>query len=103
MTAADVGRFILIVTLGFLALVAFVISATIVGSMWLEGSRCECLYLPVGIYILAILAILFISSIIWEIVDEWSRLVGIVENNREAAIIVLIFNIFIILVLILPA
>lgn len=103
MTAADVGRFALIITLGFLAFLTFIFAATIIGSMWLEASYCKCLHLPVGLYVLAIIAVLFIVSIILEIVDKWGILVCFVEDHREAFAITLIFIIVIIIILILPA
>jgi hypothetical protein len=102
MKAADVGRFALIIGLGFLAFITFIFAGTIIGSMWLEVSSCNCIHLPVGLYVLAIIAILFIVSLIVELVDYWYFIICVLERNREATIIAVIFIVAIILILILP-
>lgn len=70
--------------------------------MWLDVSTCNCIHLPVGLYVLSIVALLLLIAIIIEIVDYWSVIIGALEKNREATIIGLIFVIAIILILILP-
>lgn len=99
MTAADIGRFALIIGLGFLAFVAFLFAGTLIGSMFLETSRCNCIHLPVGLYVLALLGIFFISSIIAEALDIQPIFEDLIENQRQAVIIATIFIFFILLIL----
>jgi len=100
MTGADLGRFALIVALGFLAFLTFLYAGTIVGLMWLESSRCNCLHLPVGLYVLALLWILFIASMISEGVDLLpSTFQKWVDEHRNSLIIALIFIFVIFLIL----
>lgn len=100
MTAADIGRFALIAMLGFLAFVVFLFAGTLVGVMWLEASRCNCIHLPAGLYMLALLGIFFISSIVAEALDVQPVFENWAENQREALIVVTIFLFFILLILI---
>jgi hypothetical protein len=99
MTATDVGRFVLIAGLGFLAFVAFLFAGTLVGSMWLETSRCNCIHLPVGLYVLALLGIFFVSSIIAEALDIQPIFEGWLENQRQTLIVITIFVFLVILIL----
>lgn len=100
MTAADIGRFALIIGLGFLAFVAFLFAGTLVGSMWLETSRCNCIHLPVGLYVLALLGIFLLSSIISESLDIQPIFEDLIENQRQLLILIAIFVFFMILILI---
>ncbi len=100
MTAADVGRFVLIIALGFLAFVTFLFATTIVGSMWLEASRCKCLHLPVGLYVLGLIGILLTASIIVESFDAQPYIETLLKKQRDVVIAAVIFVIVIILILI---
>ena len=100
MATADIARLALIFTLGILALITFLIAGTIVGLMWLESSRCNCVHFPVGLYVLGLLGILFIASLISESLDAPPVFEGWLENQREALIIALIF-LFVVILLIL--
>lgn len=99
MTAEDIGRFALIIGLGVLAFVAFLFAGTLVGVMWLEASRCNCIHLPAGIYVLGLLGIFFLSSIIAEAVDIQPIFEGWLENQRQTLIVATIFAFVIILIL----
>jgi len=100
MTAADIGRFALIAVLGILAFIVFLFAGTLVGVMWLEASRCNCIHLPAGLYVLGLLGIFFVSSLIAEALDIQPIFENWVENQREALIVLTIFLFFIILILI---
>jgi hypothetical protein len=100
MTGADVARFALIIALGFFAFLTFIFASTVVGLMWLESSQCKCWELPVGIYVLALIGILFLISITSEIIDAWPELEWLVDHRRDAVIVTVIFLIIIILILI---
>ena len=102
MTAADVARFSLIIGLGFLAFLVLIFAGTIIGSMWLEASYCNCIHLPVGLYVLLFIAILFTISIILELVDHWSGFINALFGTRERTTVTLIIIIVIIIILILP-
>lgn len=101
MTVTDVARFALIIALGLLALVTFLIAGTIVGLIWVDGSDCNCVHYPIGLFVLALFGILLLASMIGEASDarvtetfeNWA------ENQREALIIGGIFLIAIILLL----
>jgi hypothetical protein len=70
MTAADFLRFLIITGLGILAFITFLVTGTIVGLMWLESWGCgRCHTYPVGIWIVALLGILFLISVGLEIAD----------------------------------
>ena len=99
MTAEDIGRFALITVLGILAFVVFLFAGTLVGVMWLEASRCNCIHLPAGLYVLALLGIFFVSSLIAEALDVQPIFENWAENQREALIVITIFLFFIILIL----
>ncbi len=99
MTAADVARFALIIALGFFAFLAFLFAGTIVGLMWLEASRCNCLSLPVGLYVLALLGIFMFVTMIQEGLEIQPIFEGWLEHQREALIIGLIFAFVILLIL----
>lgn len=104
MTGADVGRFVLLIALGIFAFLAFLYAGTIVGLMWLESSYCNCLYFPVGLYVLALLAILVIATMISEAIDMPVIVQGWVDKQKpaelqEAFIIGLIFIVVMILIL----
>lgn len=99
MSAADIGRFALIAGLGFLAFVVFLFAGTLVGVMWLDSSRCNCLHIPAGLYVMGLLGIFFLSSIIAEALDVQPVFEGWLENQREALIIMTIFLFFIIFIL----
>jgi hypothetical protein len=104
MTGADVGRFVLLIALGMFAFLAFLYAGTIVGLMWLESSYCNCLYFPVGLYVLALLAILAIATMISEAIDMPMIVQGWVDRQKhaelqEAFIIALIFIVIMILIL----
>jgi hypothetical protein len=102
MTMADVARFALLIALGLLALITFLIAGTIVGLMWVDGSDCNCVHYPIGLYVLGLFGILLLISLISEGADaevtktfeNWA------ENQREAMIIAAIVLIAIILLLI---
>ena len=104
MSGADVGRYFLVIALGIFAFLTFLYAGTIVGLMWLESSYCNCLYFPVGLYILALLAILLIVTMISEAIDaplivqEWINKQKPAEL-QEASIIGLIFLVVMILIL----
>jgi hypothetical protein len=69
-TAADIFRFIIITSLGILAFITFLVTGTIIGLMWLDSWSCTgCKTYPVGIWILALLGLLFLISIGFEISD----------------------------------
>ncbi len=104
MTGADVGRFVLLIALGIFAFLAFLYAGTIVGLMWLESSYCNCLYFPVGLYVLALLAILAVATMISEAIDMPLIVQGWVDRQKpaelqEAFIIALIFIVIMILIL----
>lgn len=101
MTLADVARFALIVALGLLALITFLIAGTIVGLMWVEGSDCDCVRYPVGLYVMGLLGILLLASLISEGADVrvTETFEGWFKNQREALIVGGIFLIAIILLL----
>jgi hypothetical protein len=99
MTAEDLGRFALIAVLGILAFIVFLFAGTLVGVMWLEASRCNCIHLPAGIYVLALLGIFFVSSLIAEALDVQPIFEHWAENQREALIVITIFLFFILLIL----
>ena len=64
MTSADIMRFVIIISLGVLAFITFLVAGTIIGLMWLDSWSCGvCKQYPVGLYILALLGILFLISI----------------------------------------
>lgn len=70
MTAADFLRFVIIVSLGVLAFITFLAAGTIIGLMWLDSWGCgDCKQYPVGLYILALLGILYLISIGMEASD----------------------------------
>jgi hypothetical protein len=102
MTVTDVARFALIIALGLLALVTFLIAGTIVGLMWVDGSDCNCVHYPVGLYVLGLFGILLLVSMIAEgfdastasVFEKWA------ENQRENLIAGVIFLIVVILLLI---
>jgi hypothetical protein len=101
MTVADVARFALIVALGLLALITFLIAGTIVGLMWVEGSDCDCVRYPVGLYVLGLFGLLLLASLISEGADVrvTETFEGWFKNQREALIVGGIFLIAIILLL----
>lgn len=99
MTAEDLGRFALITVLGILAFIVFLFAGTLVGVMWLEASRCNCIHLPAGLYVLGLLGIFFVSSLIAEALDIQPIFENWVENQRQALIVVTIFLFAIILIL----
>jgi hypothetical protein len=87
MTVADVARFALIVALGLLALITFLIAGTIVGLMWVEGSDCDCVRYPVGLYVLGLFGILLLASLIGESFDAPVVFEGWAKDSREALIV----------------
>lgn len=99
MEPGDIARMALIITLGILAFITFLVASTIVGLMWLESSHCNCVHFPVGLYVLALLGILFLGSIIVEslviplVFEAW------LAFRREVVIMALIFLFVVILVL----
>ncbi len=99
MFLTDVLRFGLIVALGLLALVTFLFAITIIGLMWLDGSDCNCLRYPIGIYVLGLLGILLFVSLVVEIFDATTTSVfeDWAENRREALVAGAIFLIVLIL------
>jgi hypothetical protein len=100
MTAADVGRFALIVLLGFLAFLIFLLAGTILALMWLDSSRCNCYHLPAGIYVLAAVGLLIFGSMISEAIEHIQEVFeGWLKNYREALILILIFVLIILLIL----
>lgn len=69
-TAADIGRFIIIICLGVLSVLTFMVAATIVILMAVETNGCDCFkYHPVGLVVLGILGLLFLIDIVIESVD----------------------------------
>ncbi|MBX2804648.1 MAG: hypothetical protein KTR19_01635 [Hyphomicrobiales bacterium] len=100
MTAEDLGRFALIIVLGVFAFVVFLFAGTLVGVMWLEASRCNCIHLPAGLYVLGLLGVLFLASLIAEALDIQPIFEDLVANQRQALIIATIFFFVIILILI---
>jgi len=104
MTGADVGRFVLLIALGLFAFLTFLYAGTIVGLMWLESSYCNCLYFPVGLYVLGLLAILIIATMISEAIDMPMIVQNWIDARKpaelqEALIIGLIFLVVLILIL----
>jgi hypothetical protein len=77
MTSADFMRFMIIIMLGIMAFVTFLVTGTILGLMWLDTWSCaRCHRYPVGLYILAIMAVLYFISLAYEIADApffWSK------------------------------
>jgi asparagine N-glycosylation enzyme membrane subunit Stt3 len=64
MTSADIMRFVIIISLGVVSFITFLVAGTIVGLMWVDSFACvTCKKYPVGIYVLAILGLLLLSSI----------------------------------------
>jgi hypothetical protein len=99
MTLADVLRFFLFIALGFLALVTFLVAATIVGLMWVDGSACNCVHYPVGLYVLGLLWLLLLGTMIGEGFDAPPVFEKLAENQREAMIVTAIAVIVILLLL----
>lgn len=70
LTAADIGRFIIIAALGVLAAITFLVAGTIIVLMSVETSGCNCfVYTPVGLFVLFLLGLCFFVGIIIEAVD----------------------------------
>ncbi len=68
MGVADIARFVVVIGLGVLAFITFVVAGTIVGLMVVDGDRCgECVSFPVGLGVLALLAVFFLITM----VQEW--------------------------------
>lgn len=99
MTASDVVRYVSIIALGFLGFLTFIYAATIVGLMWVESGHCNCWQLPVGLYVLALIGILFIVALISEGIDAQPDVEWLLANRREAVVIALITLLIIILIL----
>lgn len=87
MTATDVARFALIIALGLLALVTFLIAGTIVGLMWADGSDCNCVHYPIGLYVLGLFGALLIASMISESFDAPEVFEKWAKNQRETMIL----------------
>jgi hypothetical protein len=88
MTAADFLRFVIIVSLGVLAFITFLVAGTIIGLMWLDSWSCgDCKQYPVGIYILALLGILYLISIGMEASDAPEPWEKWIKANKNTLII----------------
>lgn len=75
MTAADIGRFILIVGLGALSFITFLFAGTIVVLMAVLSSGCNCFtYFPVGLAVLGLLGLIFLIDMIIDITSAPSIL-----------------------------
>jgi hypothetical protein len=69
-TAADIGRFLIILSLGALSILTFMVAGTIVILMAVETNGVDWFkYHPVGLVVLGLLGLLFIIDIIIESVD----------------------------------
>ena len=77
MLAAFVLRFFIIFSLGVLAFVTFLVATTLIWLMWFDTWRCGmCLSYPVGIYTLALLGLLILGSLGFEVGEAaviWRR------------------------------
>jgi hypothetical protein len=69
-TAADIGRFLIIIMLGVLAAITFLVAGTVVILMAVDSAACDCFrYFPVGLAVLGILGLIFLVDLIIEAID----------------------------------
>jgi hypothetical protein len=103
LTAADIGRFLIIAALGFLASVTFLVAGTIAILMAVETSGCKCfVYTPVGLFVLGVFGLCLLVGIIIEAVDApevFQNWYGKSKENREMLILGTISLVAVLLVL----
>ncbi len=88
MTAADFLRFVIIVSLGVLAFITFLVAGTLIGLMWLDSWACgDVNQYPVGLYVLALLGILYLVSIGMEASDAPEHWEKWIKANKNTLII----------------
>jgi hypothetical protein len=93
-TAADIGRFLIIISLGALSILTFMVAGTIVILMAVETNGCDCFkYHPVGLVVLGLLGLLFLIDIIIESVDAPTVIqtwYNESSKNKQAVILLII-------------
>lgn len=99
MSAADFARLALIISLGFLAFLVFIVATTIAGLMAVESSGCACGHYPIGIYVLAIVGIMLLTTLIDEAIYTPSLLQMKIQSYRDAFIVMVIFFFVVLLLL----
>lgn len=100
MTAAQVLHFVIVIGLGILAVITFIVAATIMGLMIVEDSGCNCsIQYPVGLYVLGLLGILFLYGLIRELIDAPVFTTKWFNDHREGLILALILLVFLIILL----
>lgn len=91
LTAADIGRFLIITVIGFMAAVTFLVAGTITILMVVESSGCKCfVYTPVGLFVLGLLGLCLLVGIIIEAVDApevFQAWYGKSKDNRDMLIL----------------
>jgi hypothetical protein len=90
-TAADIGRFLIIIMLGVLAAVTFLVAGTVVILMAVDSAACDCFrYFPVGLAVLGILGLIFLIDLILEaveapsVIQEWA---GSTTKNQDMLVL----------------
>ncbi len=90
-TAADIGRFLIIIMLGVLAAITFLVAGTVVILMAVDSAACDCFrYFPVGLAVLGILGLIFLVDLIIEAIDapsilqEWA---GSSTKNKDMLVL----------------
>ena len=99
MTTAQIIHFLVAIGLGILALITFIVAATILGLMLVEDSRCYCVQYPIGLYVLGVLGILLFGTLISELIEAPLFSADWITSNRQALIFAILILLAIILVL----
>lgn len=69
-TAADIGRFLIIALMGFASAVTFLVAGTVTVLMVVDSAACDCFrYYPVGLSVLGLLGLLLLIDMIIVAVD----------------------------------
>jgi len=90
MTSADVMRFVIIISLGVVAVITFLVAGTILGLMWVDSWSCgTCKRYPIGLYVLSLLGLLFLLSIGYEASDAPEPWRKWIETNWVTLVVVI--------------
>ncbi|MEJ2124494.1 MAG: hypothetical protein P8Y67_05915 [Alphaproteobacteria bacterium] len=101
LTALDIGRFCIIIALGFMATLTFLVSGTILLLMIVETGDCKCfVYMPAGLFVLMIFGISLLVGAIIEGVDAPEVFQNWYSSSKENRELLVLFTISFLAILI---
>jgi hypothetical protein len=94
LTALDIGRFCIIIILGFMATLTFLVAGTILLLMIVETGDCKCfVYMPAGLFVLMIFGIALLVGAIIEGVDAPEVFQNWYNSSKENRELIVLFTI----------